>query len=183
MNKYPINITSQINEEKLLKGLFLFIFRATKIPPHIGIITNGKLYDITTVGPNKGLAVKDFYTTILKRETEVVFVEFQHQERETDLPAIIEEKVTHYWKVSNEISCLHPVKDFIQQVFKIKIDEANFIFELLPILFKENLIKEISQLGIDEKLENNTFYLQKYTQEDINDCINALTRKEKIANQ
>jgi fumarylacetoacetate (FAA) hydrolase family protein len=181
MSLYPIHITSKIDEEKLLKGTFLFIFRATRIPPHIGIITNGKLFDITTVGPNIGLSVTDFYKTVLKRKTEVIFIELHHYGEDRDeLENIITNKVTHYWKVTEGVSCLNPIKDFINEAFDKEVKHANFIFELLPILYENDIVKDVSQLNLSNKIKNNVFSLNKYTADEISYCIKALTRKETI---
>ena len=178
MNKYPINITSEISLEKLQKGLYIFIFRATRIPPHLGIITNGKLYDISTIGPNIDLPVEDFYKTVLKRKTPVVFIELE-QPTNLDLAPIITEKVREYWKVTSTTSCLSPIKDFIKEVFNLDVNPARFVFELLPILYEQELIKSTSQLNLDGKVLNNTFDLIKYSEEDIENCIIAIQRKEK----
>jgi len=178
MDKYPIHITSKITLEKLQKGLFLFIFRASRIPPHIGVITNGKLYDITSVGPNVDLPVIDFYQTILKRKTEVIFVELENRNA-ADLSSLISEKVKEYWKVTPSTSCLSPIRDFVNTAYNIDVSEARFIFDLLPILFKQKLILDISQLNLSSKLQHNTFELTKYSEKDIENCIVALHRKEK----
>lgn len=178
MSKYPIHITSKITAEKLQKGLFIFIYRATKIPPHIGIIANGRLYDITAVGPNIDLSAVDFYKTALKRNTEVVFVELTSNSS-IDLNQLITEKVRAYWKVTESTSCIAPIKDFINEVYAINVSEARFIFELLPILFNQQLVKGVFQLNLTNKIVNNTFELAKYTQKDIEQCIAALHRKEK----
>jgi hypothetical protein len=179
MNKYPIHITSEITLEKLQKGTFIFIFRATRIPPHVGIITGGKLYDITSVGPNIDLPVVDFYNTILKRKTEVVFVELK-QKGNIDLNEIITQKVNEYWKVTPTISCLSPIKDFINEAYSVDVSGAKFIFELLPMLSKEDLITGVSQLNLSHKITNSTFELTKYSEKDIENCIEALQRKEKV---
>lgn len=178
MNKYSIHISSTITEEKLQKGLFIFIFRATRIPPHIGIITNGKLYDITSVGPNIDLLVSDFYNTILKRKTAIIFVELVPPNG-GDLNQLITDKVKKYWKVTSNTSCLNPVKDFLNEVYGIDTSKARFIFELLPFLTEIKLIKSISQLNLSNKIANNNFELTMYTEEDIEKCIEALHRKEK----
>lgn len=181
MSKYPINITSEINLEQLHKGLFIFIFRASKIPPHIGIIAGGKLYDITSVGPNLGLPASDFYKTIIKRNTEVIFIELKKTEEDQYLTSLIETKVREYWKVTENTSCLNPVKDFIADLYKTDLTDANFVFELLPILFEKGIIANTSQVNIPEsKMVNNVFNLTKYTQKDIENCIAALQRKEKV---
>ena len=182
MNNYSINITSTISEEKLQKGTFLFIYRATRIPPHIGVITNGLLYDITSVGPNIDLAVGDFYRTAVKRKTEVLFVKL-------NLPLVdnnnnnnnnISEKVKKHWKVTATTSCLDPVKEFLSEVCKIDLEKATFLFDLLPILEEANLIDGVLELNLQKKIKNNVFELKKYTQQDIQNCILALGRKEKI---
>jgi hypothetical protein len=177
---YPIKITSEISEEKLLNGTYIFIFRASKIPPHIGIITGGQLFDITTVGPNKGVDVLAFYRTALKRKSEVVFVELFTSNSTLNQTEVITEKVNHYWKVSDDVSCLNPVKDFIETSFNVDVQSSNFIFELLPILYDLELIKNVSQINLDKKISNNIFDIIKYTKLDIENCINALKRKELI---
>jgi len=178
MSKYAIHITSEITLEKLQKGLFIFIFRASKIPPHIGVITNGMLYDITSVGPNIDLPVADFYTTVIKRKTEVIFVELK-QSLNFDLSAVITEKVRDYWKVTPNTSCLNPIKDFLSEIYNLKVSQAPFIFDLLPILYDQNLIENVSQSNLRSKLNNGIFELTKYNEDDIEKCINALNRKEK----
>jgi len=178
MKKYPINITATIAEEKLLKGTFLFIYRATRIPPHIGVITNGLLYDITSVGPNTDLAVSSFFKTAVKRNTEVLFVELNLPEADTN--TIIIEKVNKHWKVTPETSCLDPVKEFLYEVCNIDLKEATFLFDLLPVLEDNNLIEGIFELNLQKEIRNNIFELHTYTQKDIENCIAALQRKETV---
>jgi len=178
MENYKLHITSKITLDKLQKGMFIFIFRATRIPPHIGIITNEKLYDISTVGPNIDLPVIDFYNTVLKRKTAVIFIEL-NQVDGVDLSTIITEKVREYWKVTQTTSCLSPIKDFINEVYNIDVSKARFIFELLPMLFERKLIKSISQLNLSNQLINNNFELTKYSEKDIERCLEALHRKER----
>jgi len=181
MDKFSIKIDAQITDEKLQKGLFIFIYRATRIPPHLGIISNGKLYDISTVGPNLGLSVTDFYRTILKRKTETIFIELKMPDSKI-LESVIEEKVKKYWKVTKEVSCLNPIRDFIEEVYDFKeVQKANFIFELLPIIYENNIIKEISEVNLFNKLISSVLELKKYNETDIENCINALTRKEQQA--
>ena len=180
MDKYKIHIKSEITEDKLQKGLFIFMYRATKIPPHIGVITNGMLYDITSVGPNIDLPIIDFYKTILKRKTEVLFIELE-QPNGFNLNQIISEKVRDYWKVTIDTSCLNPIKDFVNDVYGVDVNKSKFIFELLPILFEKNLIIGASQLNLSKKIANDYLVLQKYTQKDIENCIEALSRKETIS--
>ncbi len=179
MNKYPLNIAETVNKENLQKGVFIFIYRASKIPPHIGIIVNGMLYDITSVGPNIDLPVADFYKTAVKRKTEVLFVELKDTEAPNLNKIIIELVKTHY-KVTLDKSCLVPVKEFIYRVYNVDVIQSNFIFELLPVLFQCNLITAIFELNLSEKINNNIFEMSKYTKKDVEKCVAALKRKEQF---
>lgn len=178
--KYTINITSTITLEKLQNGTFIGIFRATRIPPHLSVITDGKLYDITTVGPNKGVDITDVYNTIIKRKEGVIFIELEKGIEGVNQAEIIKEKVINYWKVDNEISCLHPIKDFLTEAFQIEVRNANFIFELLPLLYDFEMIKEVSQVNLAHKVVSEQFKITKYSKKDVENCINALKRKELI---
>ena len=180
MKKYPINITADITEEKLLKGTFIAIFRATRIPPHISLITDGKLYDITTVGPNKGIGFSAVYSAILKRKEGVIFVELEKGIEGVDQSEIIHKKVVNYWKVDHEISCLNPIKDFLVEAYQVDVKAANFLFELLPMLFDLKIIKDVSQINLDKKIVNSQFSFATYAKQDVENCINALKRKELI---
>lgn len=182
MNKYPIHITHDITLEKLKQGLFIFIYRATKIPPHLGIITNGKLFDISSVGPNLGIDITDFYNTVLKRKTEVVFIELIKPNSNIELEVLAKNCVTLYWKVTKEVSCLSPIKDFLVDAYQLNtVKEANFIFELLPILEDEKLVKEKTQMNTSKKLKNNNLHIIRYTKKDVENCLDALNRKQQLA--
>ena len=180
MNKYKINITGIVSEENLQEGTYIFIYRASKIPPHIGIITNGLLYDITSIGPNVDLPVSDFYRTAVKRKTEVLFVELKSSEIQ-NLNKIIIEKVKKYHKVTLDVSCLTPVKEFVNEVYGLDVFQSNFIFELLPTLYQNNLITNVWELNLTKKINDQAFEMTKYTKEDVENCVAALNRKEKIS--
>jgi len=179
MSIYKLYINSIITIENLKQGLYIFVYRASKTPPHIGMIVNGKLYDINSVGPNIDLSVDDFYTTIINRKTEVIFIELAFNNR-VDLNQLITQKVNKYWKVSSNTSCLTPIKDFINEVYNIEVNKSKFIFELLPLLYDKNLVKGVSQLNLSDKISSGVFKLIKYTEKDIEKCIEALNRKDKI---
>lgn len=177
MSVFPIKISGSVTEEQLKKGSYLFIYRASRIPPHIGILTNGLLYDITAVGPNIDLPITDFYKTSVKRKMEVLFVELNLPIVETN--SIASEQVKKYWKVNAETSCLAPVKDFLLEVSGVELNEATFLFDLLPILDSQNMIAGVYELNLQKKIKDDVFNLITYTQEDIANCIAALGRKEK----
>jgi len=178
MNQFPIYISAKIKKEQLKEGLYIFLFRASRIPPHLGIIYNSKLFDITLNGPTVGMDAKEFFDTIKEKYTKTIFIQLNNPTKSQNLIELIEEKVRKYNNVSKTISCLNPIKDFIQKAYGIEVASANFIFELLPILEKENIINNCFHINLDRKITDSVFQLKKYTQKDIDRCMEALDRKE-----
>ena len=72
-NFFPIIVNETLPERGIDDKFFLFLFRATRIPPHIGLIFNGKVYDITLVGPNLGTDAVAFISTVKKKYTKTLF--------------------------------------------------------------------------------------------------------------
>lgn len=181
MNTYQLNITSEATLEKLQKGLYIFIYRASRIPPHLGILLNGKIYDISLQGPNIALGIDEFFQTIDKRKMETVFIELQLPVFNNFIDEILVDCINKYQKVSEEVSCLFPIREFLASVFyNPKMEKAEFIFELMPVLEEHKLVKNITQLNLDKKLDNNVLTLNTYNKEDIKNCIAALNRKEEL---
>lgn len=179
---FEIEITKDFSLNDLKHGLFIFMFRATRIPPHLGIITNGKLYDISLKGPNIDVPVEDFISTVNKRASEVVFIELNKPQFSSFLDDEIKYLVNKYWKVSNDVSCLAPIKDFLEQSYGLNsVQKAEFVFDLLPILKENSLIKSTGEVNLYNKLNNNKLELSVYSKKDIENCMNALNRKEQQA--
>jgi hypothetical protein len=180
MNSYSLHITGTAQEKNLNKGIFLFIYRASKIPPHVGIIVNGLLYDITSVGPTIGLPLSDFYKTALKRKTEVLFVKLKVVETLT-LNEHAASIMKEHFKVTLKKSCLIPVKAFIQKTYGVNVQEKQFIFELLPLLKQKEILEGVFELNLSKKVKNGCFIMSKYTQKEVEKCIAALNRKDQFS--
>lgn len=175
---FSIPITHQIENINLEKGVFIFIHRASKTPPHIGMVINGLLFEISTSGPGFQQKGIDLLKTAQKRGVELVFIELVSNQSNNMEDNMIQ-LVKHYHHVSNEISCLNPVKDFIESTYQIEVKSARFIFELLPILYLNHLVKASYEVNLTHKLIEGQFTLKTYSKEDINQCIAAVNRKNK----
>ena len=175
---FSIPIIHKIEEINLEKGVFIFLYRASKIPPHIGMIINGKLFEISTNGPEYNLSGSAMLQTAQKRGVEVVFIKLiDSNKKPEELEMLITNLVKHYFKVSNTVSCLNPIKDFIQKIYQIDVSHANFIFELLPILYSNKVVKASFEVNLTNKLIDHSFLLKKYTKQDIENSIAAVNRK------
>jgi hypothetical protein len=175
---FSVPITHKIEEINLEEGVFIFIHRASKVPPHIGMIINGLLFEISTSGPGYQQKGIDLLKTAQKRGTEIVFIELLTTQSKNLEDKMIQ-LVKHYHSVSNEVSCLNPVKDFIESTYQIEVKSARFIFELLPILYLKHLVKASFEVNLTHRLIEGQFTLKTYSKEDVNHCIAAVNRKNK----
>lgn len=178
---FSIPITKNITEINLQQGVFIFIHRASKVPPHIGMVVNGLLFEISTVGPGYTYKAPNLLKTAQKRGVELIFLELKElAQNSIELQETITNLVKHYHKVDEEVTCLFPIKDFIQEVYQVEVSKANFIFDLLPILYKNNCITNGYEVSLTDKLKGGSFELKKYTKQDVDKCIAAVNRKNKL---
>jgi hypothetical protein len=78
-----------------------------------------------------------------------------------------------YGVLNENKTCLSPVKKTIEATLNKKIT-SDFVFELLPFLDQENLIKNYSHFGLDDEIVDDQFQLLEYSQTDIQSCIKIL---------
>jgi hypothetical protein len=50
LQNYPVHITEEFGLTDLSKGIYLVITEAKRIPPHIGLMVNGKYSSLTVKG-------------------------------------------------------------------------------------------------------------------------------------
>lgn len=182
-DNYCIDISADISSEKLKKGWYFFVYRANRIPPHLGFIINAKAYDITTVGPTLGLNSTDLFNTALRRKTEVVFVKLKTNQIQQDLNDIefdIKNAVLKYDKVTTKVSCLAPIKDVLEKVYMLDLGGYTYFFDVLNFLKQNQLIELSSQINMQDQIINNSLIMKTYTNEDIDLCIDAINRKNKV---
>lgn len=179
---FPIKIFTKLPINKLGKGLFVFMYRATRIPPHLGIIFKGKLYDITLQDPNLGVDASEFLTSITKKFTKTIFFEIQQPKKsdEKNLIQHLNDAIMQFQKISETTSCISPLKFFFNEAYQLNTSQVNFIFDLIPLLIENQLIINTYHLNLERNINQNEFLLKTYTKEDIINCLQALNRKEVI---
>tara|TARA_R110001592_G_scaffold28879_1_gene105255 strand:- start:493 stop:1047 length:555 start_codon:yes stop_codon:yes gene_type:complete len=182
MSTYKIDISKPVPLYELNESIGIFVYRATRIPPHLGLFINGRVYDITAVGPTLGLDLNSFYQSAVKRKMEVLFIGLDDVKLSNlyNLENRIEASVRKHEMVSELKSCLAPILEVLDEICTINTNTVQFFFDLYPQLQEKQLIKFTSQLGLEAKIKGNVLALKKYTQEDIKDCIAALDRKSNL---
>lgn len=81
---------------------------------------------------------------------------------------------------AGKTSCLSPIRDLASKLYGSQMQEARFIFELLPLLDGENAIGNTFAFHLDQT--EKQFLFQKYTETEIEDAIRTAenTRTEKV---
>lgn len=180
-NTYSIYVDNTLLPSEINQGLYLFLYRATRIPPHIGLIFNGKIYDITLVGSNVGIDANDFINNILKKYTKTLFIQLKKPNiADEEIISILENEVRKFHQVTENNTCLSPIKTAFEQLFDIPLIEVHYIFDLIPLLEIKNLITNVYHLNMERDLKSAFAILQRYDQQTINQSITALNRKNAI---
>jgi hypothetical protein len=176
---YKLTIRRQFNESELLKGLFIVILHANRIPPHIGLIAGKKYHSLTIKGRETDQSPELILKNIRIRKIPSLFIQIKdHPTFSHDyLKEHFIQDVSQFSKVAIDgATCLSPVKDFFAEVYSVDVSKTNFIFELIPQLESLGLVMETSSLFIEE----NEFSLPVYKMDDINKGIDAANEEAKL---
>ena len=148
---------------------------ATRVPPHILISVNGKLFSLSVKGHLIDADLNLYLRTIQKNKIETLFIKLIIPEIFTmeQLHSSIEKITLSYPKLeAGKITCLAPIKDFCGNVYSTDTSNVNFIFDLLPKLEKQAVIGNCYHLNMDKYfLQKNNFSLKTYSMFEVNENI------------
>jgi hypothetical protein len=156
------------NAEAAESGTYLVLLDALTAPPHLLISHHGSVYSLSVNGRQLGSPLKKLLDYVQRKKIPTLLVEWHWPENENHL-ARLSAAFSRYPRVqAGSISCLHPIRDLAVQLHGAKMQEANFIFELLPLL------KEAGALGQTFSFELETggsFVPLRYTEEAVGNAI------------
>ncbi|MCE3279131.1 MAG: hypothetical protein K0S44_1322 [Bacteroidetes bacterium] len=179
---FKLNINKQFEDNDLQKGVTIVILHATRIPPHIGIISGKKYHSLSIKGQEINQSTETFIKNIKIRKIPSLFL------RVKDHPVLSNGYLTEHFilnvqefpKVeSGKATCLSPVKRFFEDNYHIPSDSVHFIFELLSKLEEKDLIEHVSSLFIG----GNCLDLPIYTDNDIQLEIIKAQKEAKIVKE
>ena len=174
---YQIKNIIEGDEAQLLHGVYIMLVNAARIPPHLGIIIDGNLYSLNVKGPTVDGDLSTMLRTIKQRNIESIFIKLHVPSSITNeqLSDAARKYVLAYPAVeAGRTTCLAPIRDLCSSMFGIPGHSANFIYELLPLLEEKELLASCYHLNLGNYLENGSFFLQRYTMEDIDNQIRML---------
>lgn len=164
-----------LNKVPLDAGIFLVILNADKKPPHIALLINGKVYSLTVKGRQMGDLADTLMKSIHIRSIKTLF--FALKPPVTDALKAMEKSLMAYEKaVAGKVTCLGPLKDFFTLAYAINSQKANYIFELLPLLYRNKTITGVYHLNMENETKEKNYHFQTYTMDEINTNIIKLNQ-------
>ncbi len=160
----------------LLTDVYLIVLYATRIPPHLAISVNGKLFTLTVKGATIDGELKALLKLIRQRMIDSIFIKLSVPPLFTiaELRNEIKKYTLAYSRVDVGIAtCLSPIKDFCSGIYETELQRVNFVFDLLPKLYEQKVITSCYQLNLNRYMIGNSFHLSKYTMNDIYEGIRS----------
>lgn len=129
----------------LQKGTFLWVWKADKLPPHIGLSVNHEYYGLKWLKKEVALPISDLLGRVGRMNFPMVFIEVKNTGSLEDVRSIFEQYASCQ---QNDCSCLQPINTFfgykqpkavvhdLVQYLKSKGEIQNYYSTNLPKSFK-----------------------------------------------
>lgn len=146
-------------------GCFLCIWHADKIPPHIGIISNGSYFSLKVKGKDSNIPVSDIVKLITKKGISTVFVEIKIDIDSQQIAKIF----SKYERAeASKVTCLTP----ITEIFDVK-EKVYMLFELLNYFASKKQIRQLFGLNLKPDFKG----ILSYGKEEIEARLKQLSKQ------
>jgi hypothetical protein len=180
MSEFKISVSRKAMISEIYEGDYLILMNIDQVPPHLGLAFNGKYYALSTKGRDMDVSMHTFLRMLSQRKVKSLFFKLENEDLKFDRKQLMRNILCRYTKVKGETTCLAPVKDYFSAGYNMDVTHVNLIFDLLPRLFVQGVIKDVVHIDLDELLINQTYALQRYTIDDIHARIIELNQKEAV---
>lgn len=161
--------------QDLRKGLFVVLLHVNRVPPHIGIVINGKYHSLTIKGNEPDIELEVLLKTIQQKKIESVFLKIkphpvfsiQH------LNDVFLEILKKHPQITNhEVTCLSPLKEFFNEFYALNSDKNELIATFIQKLESNNFIIEAFSLNLEDNTKD--LKLPVYSQDDLSKIITGI---------
>jgi len=174
MSRVILHDIAVCKKSDLRTGVYLVIFHANRVPPHIGMFSSGRYYSLTATESQIGINIDSIWRTITSKEIETLFVQINSSPSESLLTSIYSSYKTAR---AYQFTCLRPIKDFFHIHHGMSMDNVQFIFDLIPALRSANLVEKTYHLNLKFPVYENFFELLQY------DMVDVYQRIEELQNE
>lgn len=162
LSNYAVsNILDASVETPDISATLIWVWHADKIPPHIGISSEGKYFSLKANGKDEGRLVENVIDLINKKSITTLCFQLENM---SSLDAVVE--VYNGFSVTkpNEITCLNPIKEILN------LNHAQKLTELLGELYAQGQISKVFGYHLPENFKG----IQIYSTEDIHERLRKL---------
>ena len=136
------------------QGLYLWVFHADKIPPHIGISLDGLFYSLKSSGVDIALDTGKVFRLISDKKLPSILIGLTSKVSDAELHKIYQS----YSKTqAGSITCLTPVNEVLG------IDNVTKLSELLMRLKEDGILSQVYGFYLPEQLKG----IRAYSAQDI----------------
>ena len=157
-------------------GAYIILSYSNRIPPHLSFMYEGLFYSLSVSGQKVGVRFEEFQRVIKSKNIECLYIKLKDPDFGGNTKAVhnlLKVVTTRYKTVDPLIAtCLYPIRDFSIKAYGVDVTNVRFIFDLLPILYKHNLVLGSYHQNMDHIVNNGEFTLRNYNMSDIENCIN-----------
>jgi hypothetical protein len=174
---YNITCSGELEDNKVAHGLWIVLYHADRIPPHLMLVSEGHYYSLSVKGNHLGEPVEPMLRYARSKKHKLIFFQVQ-------LPSEIaysEEFLRSFFKryiapEAGKITCLYPIREFLEALSPKGFIHSAFVFELFALLEKSGFSGEHFHLNMDEEWNNQKqIKLPLYSRADIDLCIQNLS--------
>ena len=187
MSEYDFNNVSALElsdgfSDLLSEGVHIILFNPTVPPPHLLILVHGSVFSLSVSGPRVNWALSELLNMVARKKIPTLFISLKEPAsvliKDTSVKEVIHDlTVAHKGVTANEASCLFPIMEFCKTVYNIDISKVKVIFDLLDQLNDLSLVTRLSQLNLDNWIEDGVFRISRYGEEEVNEMITNLKNK------
>ena len=174
LSSYKISNLLPADDTLLKNDVYLVLLYATRVPPHLLISVNGKIFTLSLKGATVDGELAALLQLIRKKRIETIFIRLALPPLFTieQLKEEIRTCTLAYPRVDIGIAtCLSPIKDFCHTIYDTETKNVNLIFDLLPKLQERNAMKDCYQMNLENYLKGDTFSLNIYQVNDVHEAI------------
>ena len=178
MNSSPYKVVVNLSQNKhdVYKGVWLAILHVSRIPPHIGIVIDGNYNSLTIKGHELSVDISILLKTIAIKKIETVFIPLKkHPVFSASYQLeILQLYIKQFKQVSEDNTCLTPVKLFLQEFYAIPFSENELLFELIERLKQNNYIAEAVTINTAHLINNSSeIHLPIYNSQQLKNTIQS----------
>jgi hypothetical protein len=156
MERFQYELTSfqselLISESRIAPGLFLCVLHADKVPPHLGLISNGLFYSLKANSKDNGVPVGHLLQIVDRRNIATLFFEVPRTlSNHAEIKCYFENAPA---QIIEDQTCLSPIK----MLFKAP-SSVNQIGDLMRFLEQSKLVLARLTMHLPEDFKGIPFY-------------------------